>query len=138
MILTANISDIDSMGSGNGGNGNGDDMMRNSMVVINARGVFPDLSTCSGLKFIIKEVQMTQQQQTDDDDDEKAYKYDGYKIDFGYKRNFSEDFSLAFSMKNIVSEFKSKDKLPQLIVLGTSQALNRIPLVFYFDIFRRS
>ena len=61
----------------------------------------------------------------------------GFKVDLGYKRNFSDKFALAFSMKNIVSEFKSQDKLPQLFVVGLSQSVNKIgaPLTLYFDIF---
>jgi hypothetical protein len=78
MILTAIISD--NMNTGGG------DMMRTGMVNMNARGVFPDLSTCNGFKLIIK----LTTQQPDDDDGEKAAAlpvvYDGYKIEFGYKK----------------------------------------------------
>ena len=59
----------------------------------------------------------------------------GYKIDFGYKRRFSDKISVAFAVKNILSQFKDDYQLPKLIALGSSHTLSKVPLTFYLDIF---
>ena len=60
----------------------------------------------------------------------------GFKIDLGYKRNFSNNYSIGFSIKNIISEFKNGNELPQLVVLGSRQSISKhIPVTLYFDIF---
>merc|ERR1712241_706440 len=57
----------------------GDDMR--SMVVINGKGPFPDLTTCSGLQF---EAMMT----SSEDDDTNTIDWDEfkYRVEFGYKK----------------------------------------------------
>ena len=60
----------------------------------------------------------------------------GFKLDLGYKRKFSKNYSIGFSIRNIISEFNSENKLPQLITLGSSQLISEhIPLTIYFDMF---
>lgn len=72
LVFTTNISDFDmNMMSSN--------MMDRStvnMVATNARGVFPDLSSCDGLKFVAKQTNGGAEKQ----------EYDGYKIDIGYTK----------------------------------------------------
>ena len=49
---------------------------------------------------------------------------------------FSKNYSIGFSIRNIISEFNSENKLPQLITLGSSQLISEhIPLTIYFDMF---
>jgi len=78
MTLTANITkpskDETSMWSMMG-----DDMR--SMVVINGKGPFPDLTTCDGLQF---EAMMT----SSEDDDTNTIDWDEfkYRVEFGYKK----------------------------------------------------
>jgi len=73
LVFTTNISDFDMsmMMSSN--------MMDRStvnMISMNARGVFPDLRSCDGLKFVAKQTNSGAEKE----------EYDGYKIDIGYKK----------------------------------------------------
>lgn len=86
MVLTANISDTamnwtmgggndDKSGENSGGRGMG------SIVTMGARGKFPNLSTCDGLLFEVKTT---------------GVEYDGYKVDFGYKKLPDSVFGFGF------------------------------------------
>lgn len=60
----------------------------------------------------------------------------GFKLDLGYKRKFSDNYSIGVSIKNIISRFSSESKLPQLLTLGSSQLISKhIPITIYFDVF---
>jgi len=57
--------------------------MRNGLVSLSARsGAFPDVSSCKGLKMIIK---------TNNDEE-----YNGYKVDFGYKKLPEKRFAFGY------------------------------------------
>jgi len=73
MILTAQIAgeEGDSMGQGMG-----------NTVTMNAGGKFPDLSSCEGLQFEA----MTTRSGDGEREEGEEYDYEGYMIDFGYKK----------------------------------------------------
>jgi len=77
MILTANIT----------GDGVG------NMVSMLAGGKFPDLSTCDGLQF---EAMATRPGGVDTTMEEKEYDYDGFMIDFGFKKLVTKVFEYGY------------------------------------------
>merc|ERR1740138_416485 len=84
MILTANITDSNTsnntLNSMMGGDG-----MGGSMVTTTARGKFPDLTTCDGMKF---QVMMSSSSDEDNKSNNTAVNWDEfkYRIEFGYKK----------------------------------------------------
>ena len=61
------------------------------------------------------------------------YQDKGFIFDLGYQYHLSPSSSVALIVQNISSGFK--DDIPEIIAIGTSQKINRIPIVMNLDIF---
>ena len=59
----------------------------------------------------------------------------GWNVDFGYQKSIGDYLKFGLAFKNIYSENSDSDRLPKLIVLGTKQKFENIPIVLFFDFF---
>ena len=59
----------------------------------------------------------------------------GWNLDFGYQKSIGDYLKFGLALKNIYSENSDSDRLPKLIILGTKQKFENIPIVLFFDFF---
>jgi len=103
MILTANISSADYNMGGGSMSGNGGMATMATMVTMAARGIFPDLHKCDGIKFEV----MTAP--PDAGGIGNATAYDGYKVDIGYDKLPDRVFGYGYRANLMVPIIDSSD-----------------------------
>jgi len=119
LVFTANISSdtFDMMGSSM--------MMGGStvnMVAMNARGVFPDLRSCDGLKIVAK-----QQQQTNSGSSSEQPKndyYDGFKIDIGYTKFEGSVFGYGYRASLNMMGLEDEDVISSNVNVARASSLS--------------